>query len=79
LENLGLKRSIHPVTLAACCIKFAECLDDDEHTFDDISVACGITKVTLKNTFRELYPNRYQFIPKVHNLKKRVQDLQNTC
>jgi transcription initiation factor TFIIIB Brf1 subunit/transcription initiation factor TFIIB len=63
IERLNFIKSIHAVTLAACCLRFACALNkDEERDFGVIASAAGITKMTLKNMYRELFPYRYYFI-----------------
>lgn len=63
IERLNFIKSIHQVTLAACCLKFACALSEGaDKDFDAIAGAAGITKMTLKNMYRELFPYRYYFI-----------------
>jgi len=62
IEKLNFVKSIHPVTLAACCLHFTCCLSDDERDVEEISQAAGIAKMTLKNMYRELFPYRHYFI-----------------
>lgn len=62
IEKLNFVKSIHAVTLAACCLKFACCLSDDDREFEAIAIAAGITKMTLKNMYRDLFPYRFYFI-----------------
>ena len=47
IEKLNLVKSVHAVNLAACCVKFACCLSDDDRDFSEISVAAGMTKMTF--------------------------------
>jgi len=62
IEKLNFVKSIHAVTLAACCLKFACCLSDEDKDFEAIAMAAGITKMTLKNMYRDLFPYRFYFI-----------------
>jgi len=62
IERLNFIKSIHAVTLASCCLKFACALSENDRDFDDIAEAASITKMTLKNMYRELFPYRYYFI-----------------
>lgn len=63
IEKLNFVKSIHQVTLAACCLRFACALGEaDDKDFDVIAGAAGITKMTLKNMYRELFPYRFYFI-----------------
>jgi transcription initiation factor TFIIIB Brf1 subunit/transcription initiation factor TFIIB len=62
IEKLNFMKSIHAVTLAACCLKFACSLSDSDQEFETLSLAAGITKMTLKNMYRELFPYRFYFI-----------------
>jgi transcription initiation factor TFIIIB Brf1 subunit/transcription initiation factor TFIIB len=57
------------VTLASCCLKFACALSDCDRDFETIALAAGITKMTLKNMYRELYPYRFHFITSNCNLR----------
>jgi transcription initiation factor TFIIIB Brf1 subunit/transcription initiation factor TFIIB len=62
IEKLNIMKSMNAVTLAACCLNFACCLSDDNRDLEAIAVAAGITKMTLKNMYRELFPFRHYFI-----------------
>ena len=62
IERLNFMKSIHAVTLAACCLKFACSLSDSDKEFETLALAAGITKMTLKNMYRELFPYRFYFI-----------------
>jgi len=62
IEKLNFIKSIHAVTLAACCLKFSSSLSEEDRDFEAIAVAAGITKMTLKNMYRELFPYRFYFI-----------------
>lgn len=62
IERLNFMKSIHAVTLAACCLKFACSLSDSDKEFETLAMAAGITKMTLKNMYRELFPYRFYFI-----------------
>lgn len=62
IERLNFMKSIHAVTLAACCLKFACSLSDSDKEFAILATAAGITKMTLKNMYRELFPYRFYFI-----------------
>jgi len=62
IERLNFMKSIHAMTLAACCLKFACSLSDSDKEFETLAVAAGITKMTLKNMYRELFPYRFYFI-----------------
>ncbi len=68
IESLNFVKSIHAVTLASCCLKFACALSDCDRDFETIALAAGITKMTLKNMYRELYPYRLHFITPNCNL-----------
>jgi transcription initiation factor TFIIIB Brf1 subunit/transcription initiation factor TFIIB len=76
IQGLNFIKSIHAVTLAACCIKFASALSEHEKSFDEIAEATSITKMTLKNMYRELFPYRFYFI-KDCRLPKGPHDLKN--
>lgn len=62
IERLNFIKSIHAVTLASCCLKFACALSENDRDFDAIADAASITKMTLKNMYRELFPYRFYFI-----------------
>lgn len=62
IEKLNMMKSMHAVTLAACCLSYACCLSEDNRDLEAIAVAAGITKMTLKNMYRELFPFRHYFI-----------------
>jgi hypothetical protein len=62
IERLNFMKSIHAMTLAACCLKFACSLSESDKEFETLAVAAGITKMTLKNMYRELFPYRFYFI-----------------
>lgn len=62
IEKLNFMKSIHAVTLAACCLKFACSLSDSDKDFETLAMVAGITKMTLKNMYRELFPYRFYFI-----------------
>lgn len=62
IERLNFIKSIHAVTLAACCLKFACSLSDSDQEFETLALHAGITKMTLKNMYRELFPYRMYFI-----------------
>lgn len=62
IERLNFMKSIHAMTLAACCLKFACSLSDSDKEFETLAIAAGITKMTLKNMYRELFPYRFYFI-----------------
>jgi len=71
IERLNFLKSVHAITLASCCVKFACELCSDDRQFESIAVAAGITKMTLKNMYRDLYEYRAHFITqdcKVNNL-----------
>lgn len=62
IKNLKFSKSIHATTLAACCVSFACLLGTSERDFESIAVAAGITRMTLRNMYKELFPYRMYFI-----------------
>lgn len=62
IERLNFIKSIHAMTLAACCLKFACSLSDSDQEFEALALHAGITKMTLKNMYRELFPYRSYFV-----------------
>lgn len=77
IANLNFVKSIHAVTLAACCVKFASALSHCDKSFDEIAVAVGITKMTLKNMYRDLFPYRFHFVKDNCKLARGPEDLKN--
>ena len=77
ITALNFIKSIHASTLAACCVKFSSSLSENDKSFDEIAETIGITKMTLKNMYRELFPYRFYFIKENCKLSKDANDLKN--
>lgn len=76
IERLNFTKSIHAVTLAACCLQFACCSNEEDNKyFEANALAAGITKMTLKSMYRELYPFRHYFVT-VDCMQKNMQDIR---
>lgn len=75
IEKLNLGKSNHPATLACCCIKYACALNGEDRGFDLIAEAAGINKMTLRNMYRELYPDRFRFIASDGHYSKSLNEL----
>lgn len=59
-RNLLLGRSAFSV--AGSGILMSCILNSENKTFDEVSVAANVNKVTLKNMYREIFPFRFEII-----------------
>lgn len=76
IERLNFMKSIHAVTLAACCLQYACCSNEEDNKyFEAIALAAGITKMTLKSMYRELFPFRHYFVT-VDCMQKNMQEIR---
>lgn len=70
IEKLNFIKSIHSATLAACCILISSLLSKDQVSgantksadLEAVANAAGITKLTLRTSYRMLHPYRSYFI-----------------
>jgi len=80
-EEFDIKRS--PISIAAAVIYIIIQLSDDKKTsqiyiyiYIYISVATGVSEVTIRNSYKDLYPHVSKIIPTWY---AKEEDLNNLC
>ncbi|KAB1227600.1 Transcription initiation factor IIB [Morella rubra] len=73
-EELDIRRS--PISVAAAVIYIITQLSDDKKLLKDISLATGVAEGTIRNSYKDLYPNAARLIPSWY---AEEEDLRNLC
>ncbi|XP_019442470.1 PREDICTED: transcription initiation factor IIB-like [Lupinus angustifolius] len=73
-EEFDIRRS--PISIAAAVIYIITQLSYDKKPLKDISVATGVAEGTIRNSYKDLYPNVSKIIPNWYAMEA---DLKNLC
>jgi transcription initiation factor TFIIB len=73
-EMLDIRKS--PISVAAAAIYMISQLSDDKKNLKDISGVAGVAEVTIRNSYKDLYPHAAKLIP---DWFAKDVDLKNLC
>ncbi|KAL3702529.1 hypothetical protein R1sor_020551 [Riccia sorocarpa] len=73
-EQLDIRKS--PISIAAAAIYMISQLSDDKKPLKDISRVAGVAEVTIRNSYKDLYPHASKLIPEWF---AKPEDLKNLC
>ncbi|KAG6547635.1 hypothetical protein Mapa_011084 [Marchantia paleacea] len=73
-EQLDIRKS--PISIAAAAIYMISQLSDDKKPLKDISRVAGVAEVTIRNSYKDLYPHASKLIPEWF---AKEEDLKNLC
>ncbi|CAM6082942.1 unnamed protein product [Calypogeia fissa] len=73
-EQLDIRKS--PISIAAAAIYMISQLSDDKKQLKDISQVAGVAEVTIRNSYKDLYPHASKLIPEWF---AKEEDLKQLC
>ncbi|KAL2649232.1 hypothetical protein R1flu_017360 [Riccia fluitans] len=73
-EQLDIRKS--PISIAAAAIYMISQLSDEKKPLKDISRVAGVAEVTIRNSYKDLYPHAAKLIPEWF---AKEDDLKNLC